>query len=100
MSKIVTENVQVFKTTDGKAWTDESLAAAHQALLDHGGLIDAYVKAHPATFAVQGAEGRARGVLAPFLAWLSGLPGCTLPDGDAGKPVTEEAEEVEEVSVS
>jgi hypothetical protein len=86
MSKITVETQSVFKTTDGKSWTDEALAKSHQALLDHGGLIDGYVKAHPATFAVQGAEGRARGVLAPFLGWLSGQDGCTLPE-----PITEAA---------
>ena len=83
---ITTETIDVFRTSDGKPHTDETAARSHQAALDHGAMLDAYEKENKALFTVQGASGRMRGAVLPFLGWLE-KKGVKFPEFEA--PVEE-----------
>lgn len=85
----IKEEVQtVFKSSDGKTFTDRDLAVRYQASLDFATVIDQYVNANKERFTVQGAEGRTRTVLTEFLPWLKEQKGVVIP---VPEPVAEAA---------
>jgi hypothetical protein len=79
MGKMTRETVDIIRTSDGKPWTDEIAARGHQAALDYGNMLDVYEKENPSLFVNQGASGRVRGAVLPFLGWLADKEGTEFP---------------------